>query len=54
MKQAIDMESQQREYIKTVASSPSTADEIAKLADLHSRGLLTDAEFNDQKAVLLR
>ena len=54
MKQAIDMESQQREYIKTVASSTSTADEIAKLADLHSRGLLTDAEFNDQKAVLLR
>jgi hypothetical protein len=45
----------QQEYIRQVAgtSSSSTADELAKLADLHSRGLLTDEEFNAQKASLL-
>ncbi len=43
----------QQEYIRQVASTSSTADELTKLADLHSRGLLTDAEFNAQKAALL-
>ena len=43
----------QQEYIRQVASTSSTADELTKLADLHSRGLLTDAEFNTQKAALL-
>ncbi len=43
----------QQEYIRQVASTPSTADELTKLADLHSRGLLTDEEFNAQKAALL-
>lgn len=54
MKQAIDTEKQQREYIKSVAGSQSTADELAKLAELRNRGLLTDAEFDAQKAALLR
>ena len=43
----------QQEYIRQVASTSSTADELTKLADLHSRGLLTDEEFNAQKAALL-
>lgn len=56
VKQAVDMEEQQREYIKSVAGSgsESTADELAKLAELRNRGVLTDAEFDAQKAVLLR
>ena len=31
----------------------STADGLAKLADLHDRGVLTDEEFAEQKARLL-
>jgi hypothetical protein len=53
-KQAVDTERAQRDYIKTVAGSESTADELAKLADLRSRGVITDAEFDAQKAALLR
>ena len=43
----------QQEYIQQVAGTSSAADELGKLADLHSRGLLTDEEFNAQKAALL-
>ena len=32
------------------AASGSTADEIAKLGDLHSKGVLTEAEFNAAKS----
>jgi hypothetical protein len=53
MKQAVDVEAQQREYIKSVAGTQSTADELGKLAELHERGVLTDAEFNSRKAALL-
>lgn len=41
------------QYVQTVSGSTSTADEVAKLADLKERGLLTDAEFAAQKARLL-
>jgi Short C-terminal domain/Phospholipase_D-nuclease N-terminal len=52
---AIDMEERQQEYIRNVASNstPSTADEISKLATLHDRGVITDSEFNAKKAALL-
>ena len=40
-------------YIKDVAGSGSTADELTKLAGLHERGVLTDQEFQSQKAALL-
>src|SRR6476646_380985 len=41
-----------RAYVKdTVATS--SADEIAKLSELHKSGALTDAEFQAQKARLL-
>jgi ABC-type multidrug transport system fused ATPase/permease subunit len=41
-------------YVKQAAgSSGGSADELAKLADLKSKGVLTDAEFEAQKAKLL-
>jgi Short C-terminal domain len=40
-----------REYVKETASSgTSTADELAKLADLHDRGALSDTEYEKAKA----
>jgi hypothetical protein len=53
MRYAARTEQRQQEYIRSVAPSPSTADEISKLADLHNRGLITDTEFNTKKAALL-
>jgi len=44
---------QQREYIQNVAGV-STADELTKLADLKETGVITDAEFEAQKAKLLQ
>ena len=47
-------EGEVRDYIRNVAGgSPSTADELAKLADLRERGVITDAEFAQQKSRLL-
>ena len=46
-------EQAQQAYIRDVAGPISSADEIAKLADLRDRGVITDAEFNSQKATLL-
>jgi hypothetical protein len=40
-------------YVRDVAAPSSSADELAKLADLQSRGVITDAEFQQQKAKLL-
>ena len=41
----------QRAYVRSVAgSAPSAADEIAKLAALRDKGVLTDDEFAAQKA----
>lgn len=51
--QATAMEQAQRDYIKTVAGSQSTADELAKLAELRNRGVITDSEFDAQKAAIL-
>jgi len=43
-----------RSYVQSaVGTTASTADEIAKLADLRAAGTLTDAEFEAQKARLL-
>ncbi|MEP7764680.1 SHOCT domain-containing protein [Sanguibacter sp. 25GB23B1] len=43
------------DYVHSVASSPpSTADELTKLGNLRAAGVLTDAEFAEQKAVLLQ
>lgn len=41
-------------YVRNVAgSSGGSADELAKLADLRDRGVITPAEFDQQKAKLL-
>ena len=43
-----------RSYVQQAAGSgPGTADQLAKLADLRSQGVLSDAEFEAQKAKLL-
>ena len=39
--------------VKEAAGTTSSADQLAKLADLHSSGVLTDAEFAAEKAKLL-
>jgi predicted membrane channel-forming protein YqfA (hemolysin III family) len=55
MRDAVEQEEETRQYIQTVASpnGHSSADEIAKLAELRNTGLLTQDEFEAQKAKLL-
>jgi ABC-type multidrug transport system fused ATPase/permease subunit len=42
-------------YVKQAAGTPgtSTADQLSQLADLKSKGVITDAEFEAQKSKLL-
>ena len=43
-----------RSYIRSAAETPpSTAEELSKLAALRDQGVLTEAEFDTQKAKLL-
>jgi hypothetical protein len=42
-----------RSYVQETASAPSTADQLAKLADLRDKGVITDAEFQTEKAKAL-
>jgi hypothetical protein len=42
-----------RQYIQQAAGTTSTADQLAKLADLKASGVLTDAEFQKAKATAL-
>jgi heme exporter protein D len=52
--QARSREESFRSYVQDAAGSGGgTADELAKLADLQARGVITDAEFAQQKAKLL-
>ncbi|MER7281009.1 SHOCT domain-containing protein [Dactylosporangium sp. NPDC000244] len=46
-------EAEVREYVREVAGSPSTADELVKLADLQRRGVLTQSEYDRAKASAL-
>ena len=43
----------QNAYIRDVAGTESTADQLTKLSALHDSGKLTDEEFSSQKAKLL-
>jgi len=52
MQAVADAGEKQRAYIQSVAGI-STADELSKLADLKDKGVITDAEFEAQKARLL-
>ena len=42
-----------RSYIRDVAQESSPADQLAKLADLRERGVISDAEFQQSKAKVL-
>ena len=53
LKEAAEAQKMQQDYIKEVAGSDSTADQLTKLAALHDSGKLTDQEFASQKAKLL-
>ncbi len=44
---------QVRSYVRDAAGSPSTAEEISKLASLREQGVLSDDEFQAQKSKLL-
>ena len=53
MKQASDQDAAARQYIQEAAAPASSADEVAKLAQLHKDGVLTDEEYAAQKAKAL-
>jgi hypothetical protein len=57
MRDMANRERMQREYIQEVSGGggggASAADELAKLAALRDKGVLTDEEFSKQKAALL-
>jgi hypothetical protein len=53
LKQASDSQAAQAAYIQSVAGSGSSADELEKLAKLHSQGALTDDEYQAQKQKVL-
>jgi len=46
-------EEQLRSYVQEAAGSQSSADQLAKLADLRDRGVITAAEFDREKAKIL-
>jgi hypothetical protein len=52
-KQARHAQDATESYIREVARSTSTADELAKLGQLRDEGVLSAAEFETQKAKLL-
>ncbi|HEX3333520.1 MAG TPA: SHOCT domain-containing protein [Acidimicrobiales bacterium] len=53
--QAAQQQQEFDQYVRQTAGTPgdSTADQLAKLADLKSQGVLTDAEFEAQKTKIL-
>ncbi len=53
VQRASRQEQEFRGYVQDAAGSPGTADQLAKLADLKGQGVLTDAEFENQKAKIL-
>ena len=53
MQVAQQQDQQFRQYVQETAGSGNTADQLAKLADLRDRGVITPAEFEAQKAKVL-
>jgi Short C-terminal domain/Phospholipase_D-nuclease N-terminal len=54
MEAAQAQDAAQRAYIQSAAgTAPSTADELARLAELKNQGVLSDAEFEQLKAKAL-
>jgi hypothetical protein len=52
VQQAQQQESQFRQYVQETTQT-SSADQLTKLADLKDRGVITDEEFQQQKASIL-
>ena len=50
---AVSAQQAQNEYIRDVAGTENTADQLKTLSDLHDAGKLTDDEYASQKAKLL-
>jgi len=42
-----------RSYVQDAAGTPSSADQLAKLADLRQRGVISSAEFENEKTKVL-
>jgi ABC-type multidrug transport system fused ATPase/permease subunit len=53
VRQAQVQEEQFRGYVQEAAGSQSSADQLAKLADLRDRGVITAEEFDREKAKIL-
>ena len=51
--QAQQQDQEARRYIQDAAGAPNSADQLAKLADLRDRGVITADEFEQQKAKIL-
>jgi hypothetical protein len=47
---ATEQQAAMDDYIRQTASAASPADQLAKLADLHDRGKISDAEYASMKA----
>ena len=53
VRQAQQSEQQFRSYVQEAASSGTPADQLAKLADLRDRGVISAEEFEREKAKIL-
>jgi hypothetical protein len=53
MQRAAQQEQDFRGYVQEAAGGSSAADQLSKLADLKEQGVLTDAEFDAEKAKIL-
>jgi hypothetical protein len=53
VQQAQQQDQEARRYIQQAAGEPSSADQLAKLADLRDRGVITPQEFEQEKAKIL-
>jgi membrane protein implicated in regulation of membrane protease activity len=53
VQQAQQADADTRAYIQQAAGSPSTADQLTKLAELRDRGVITAEEFEREKAKVL-
>ena len=43
----------QPQYVEAAPAEPDVSDELTKLAQLHTQGILTDEEFSAKKAQIL-
>ena len=53
MEDAVQAKRQMDDYIRQTAAQSSPVDELAKLAQLHDAGTISDSEFEQAKSKLL-